>query len=515
MTSSSRVPVLAGLLLACGSLPLLHGCSGSGAVSPLTPANSTKPDSVNSEVSDTVYWVPEALDPPVTDSLNAVALLSKNLGYICGNNGVVLTYDGEKWARLDVGLAKNENFLALAFSGENEGWIVGSHGTLLAYRNGAWTQDPSPTQETLYDIAVTGSRSVWACGANGTLLTYNGVSWGKVPVLEEVPGSSPVTLLDDLYSLDLSDSNNGWAVGARGRLLRYDGAVWTSVASNTTERLNAVHLVSGVQAWAVGAFGTILRFNGTTWNKMGTAYAGVDLFQVRFRREDDGWVTGQDGTILYYDGTKWITQQKPVSKPSLNGLSFHKEEGWMVGSGGTLLRFHAEGDGGKASVQFKGEVVKAPSKDSIGWTLAYSIVNKGSKGSPFLSFEMPVPKGLEAVPERPKGPEPTPGATPKPSPGLPPPIPMGVRSNATPAAVEWKLKDGKVTWDLGPLSPSEARGVTVALREKKDQKWDLPLVMRASLRQQDRASVEAAPLTLLSAPVTPVSTPPTPLPTPR
>jgi len=511
MIPPSRILALAGLLLlACWSLPLLHGCSGSGATSPLTPANSTKPDSVNVEVSDTVYWVPEALTPPVTDSLNAVAVLSKKLGYICGNNGTVLKFDGDKWSRLDVGLAKNENLLALAFSSENEGWMVGSHGTILAYRNGAWTQDPSPTQETLYDIAVTGSRSVWACGANGTLLTYNGVSWGKVPVLEEVPGASPVTLLDDLYGLDLSDANNGWAVGARGRLLRYDGSVWTPVASNTTEKLNAVHVVSGVQAWAVGAFGTILRFNGTTWNKMGTAYAGVDLFQVRFRREDDGWVIGQDGTILYYDGTKWITQQKQASKPSLNGLAFHKEEGWMVGSSGALLKFHASGDGGAAAIQFKGEVAKAPSRDAAGWTLAYSASNKGTKLSAFLTFELPVPKGLEAVPENPKGST----ATPQASPSLPPPIPMGAKPAVTPGALEWKLKDGKVIWELGSLSASESKGMTVVFREKKDQKWDLPLVMKASLKQQDRAAIDAAPITLLAAPASPVPTPPTRFSTP-
>src|SRR5258708_22085117 len=138
-----------------GLLLLLQvGCTGSGAVNPITPKNSSQPDSANSADSDVIYWTSFPLTFTLTDPLNGVFLISKKLGWACGNNGLVLKYDGDTWAKVDTGLAKNENLLAVAFANENEGRIVGSHGTILHYNNGNWNLDDSQTPETLYSVAV-------------------------------------------------------------------------------------------------------------------------------------------------------------------------------------------------------------------------------------------------------------------------------------------------------------------------------------------------------------------------
>src|SRR5258708_2590220 len=126
-------------------LPLVFevGCTGSGAVNPITPKNSSQPHSAPSADSDVIYWTSFPVTFTLTDPLNGVALLSKKLGWACGNNGVVLQYDGETWAKVDTGLAKSENLFALAFASENEGWMVGSRGTILHYNNGNWSLDDS------------------------------------------------------------------------------------------------------------------------------------------------------------------------------------------------------------------------------------------------------------------------------------------------------------------------------------------------------------------------------------
>jgi photosystem II stability/assembly factor-like uncharacterized protein len=338
-------------------------------------------------------------------------MVSKKLGWACGNNGLVLKWDGETWSKVETGFAKNENLMAVAFADENEGWMVGSHGIILHYNNGTWSQDNSPTQEMLYAVAVTPARTVWVVGSNGAILTYNGITWGTVPAVSS-GASTPTTIVDDIYGISLSSQNNGWAVGNHGLILHYDGQKWTSYpASPSTERLNSVSAINDVQAWIVGAYGTILRFNGTSWNKMGSAFSGIDLYQIHMKSDDDGWAIGQDGTILYYDGGRWISHQKPLGKPSLNALSFYKDMGFMVGQSGAILKFQPNGEMTQFSFLFKGTVSKHPSKDNPYWTITYTLMNQSPKASPLVTFELPIPKGLEAYQPTPT-PTPQPGATP-------------------------------------------------------------------------------------------------------
>lgn len=497
------------------------GCTGSGAVSPLTPTKATQPDASTaaSEDSAVVYWTSFPVTYTLTDPLNGVCLVNKKLGWACGNNGQVLKWDGETWSKVDTGLAKNENLMAVAFADENEGWITGTHGVILHYNNGTWTQDTSPTQEVLYSIAVTPSRNVWVAGSNGTLLIYNGISWGKVPAVSQ-SGGTPVTVADDIYGISLYGQNNGWAVGNRGLILSFDGQKWQPYpASPSTEKLNSVSVINEVQAWAVGAFGTILRFNGTSWNKMGSAFSGFDLYRVWMKSDDDGWAVGQDGTIIYYDGSRWISHQKPEGKPSLNAVAFYKDMGFMVGQNGAILKFEPNGEMAKFSFLFKGAVSKEPSKENPYWTFTYSLQNQSPKASPLVSFEVPIPKGFELY-----LPKPTPTSTPAgtltpgmpsatPTPlttGGPTPPPQTGSATASPktssapsgktvlaAAVSWTVKDDKLQGEIGNIASSELKTVTFQFKDKKGEKKEYPVLLKAVLKSTDKVIAEAAPVTLV------------------
>ena len=492
-------------------------------MNPLTPSKSTQADSSTAEDSDVIYWAAFPVTFTVTDPLNGVFLVSKNLGWACGNNGLVLKYDGESWSKVDTGFAKNENLLAVTFADENNGWMVGSHGTILSYKNGAWAQDDSGTQEILYSVAVTRSKTVWVVGSNGTILTYNGVSWGKIGALgSETTGAASTTITEDLYGVGLSDQNNGWAVGNRGTILRYDGQKWQPyAASPSTERLNSVSVISDVQAWIVGAFGNILRYNGTTWNKMGSAFSGFDLYQIFMKDDNDGWATGQDGTLIYYDGSRWISHQKPAAKPSLNSVSFYKDLGFVVGSNGTILKFQPNGELSKFSFLFKGEVAKKPTKANPYWTVSYTLMNQSPKTSSFAVFEFPMPKGFE--PYQPKIRPPLrsrlrwrgllfPWRLPRRrpvvmgavTPALSPLPGQNTVHAASAVAGAWKMKDNNLDWEIGTVASSEMKTVTVLLREKKDEKKSYPVVLKAVLKSNDQVLTEASPVTLLAVdPLTP------------
>ncbi|HET9869725.1 MAG TPA: hypothetical protein VFR02_04395, partial [bacterium] len=446
------------LLLVLGFCALAAGCTGSGAVNPLTPQQATVADTASASSSDVIYWTSFPVTFANSDSLNGVDLVSSKSGWACGNNGLILRYDGQTWSKVKLGLAQSENFMAVGFADDGNGWIVGTHGAILGYKGGSWSLAPSPTQQNLYGLTVLPDRTAWAVGANGTLLRYNGVSWSVVDLGKLDP---PVT--DDLNDVNLSDSNNGWAVGNNGVILRYDGQSWKPFAAPpTTERLNSVSTLNNLQAWIVGAYGTILRFNGTTWSSLGTAFSGFDLYQVFMRGESDGWAVGQNGTILYYDGSRWISHPKPDSKPSLNALSFSGDTGFAMGQAGAIYQFHAKGESPQFSFLFKGELSKPTAPDQA-VTLTYTVLNQTLKTSPEVSLELDLPKGFKPLVEGTPTPgpsvSPTPAASPTstPQPSLTPGVPLpGVagRTLASTASIAltsgWKLDGDKVRWDLGP-----------------------------------------------------------------
>jgi photosystem II stability/assembly factor-like uncharacterized protein len=506
--------IFLGLLL----LPLV-GCSGSGAVNPLTPANASKVDASDNPDSDVIYWSNFPLETPVTDTINAICLVNKKLGWAVGNNGLIMQYDGQTWNKIQTGLAQNQNFMAVGFLNETEGWAVGTQGTILHYNNGQWTQDTSPTQEVLYSIAITASRTVWVVGSNGAILTYNGISWGTV-YANGGTAAAPTTVAD-IYSIGLSDQNSGWAVGNLGLILKYDGQKWTTfTASPTTERLNSVSVLSDVQAWAVGAYGTILNFNGTTWNKQGSAFSGFDLYTISMIDDSNGWLAGQDGTIAFYDGTRWISHVKPDTKPSLNAIAFYKDLGFMVGQNGTFIKFQKGGVPAKFDITFKGAVTEKPSKVHPYWTLTYTLLNQSPKTTAFLDFVMPVPKGFE--PYQPK-------ATPTPSVGqsngaaaatvvavtptviaaatVSTPSTKVVAQVSSPVSGTWMMKDGNLLWELGTITSSESKTITILLVSKKGEKKEYPVVLNASLKTVDQTVTDAAPVTMLVSEPKPVFSP--------
>ena len=509
------------------------GCTGSGAVTPLSPTKASESDTSTTADSDVIYWTSFPVTFTLTDGLNGVFLLNKKLGWACGNNGVVLKYDGDTWDKVDTGLAKNENLMAVAFANETEGWIVGTHGAIIHYNNGSWSLDNSQTEETLYSIAITPSHTAWAVGSNGTILTYNGISWGSISAVSSAAGAATVT--SDIYSVGMSSQNNGWAVGNLGLILRYDGQKWTTyAASPSTERLNSVSVINDVQAWIVGAYGTILRFNGTAWSKIVSAFSGFDLYQIFMKSDDDGWATGQDGTLIYYDGSRWISHQKPEGKPSLNSIAFYKDLGFIVGANGTILKFQPNGEMAKFSFLFKGNVAKQPSKANPYWNVTYTLMNQSPKASPLMTYELAIPKGFEAyqpkatltpngtvLPSSSGGPTPTVGTAASvsqtnvaPSGSATPgsgnvgssPSSLGTPQSggnsaktATVVTGSWKMKGDDLEWEIGNLATSELKTVTVLLQEKKGEKKEYPVLLKAFLVSIDKVMAEAAPVTLLAA----------------
>ncbi|MEN8151376.1 MAG: YCF48-related protein [Planctomycetota bacterium] len=105
-----------------------------------------------------------------------------------------------------------------------------------------------------------------------------------------------------LYDVDFFDEKHGWVVGEKGfaAMTADAGKTWTKVATNTTERLNAVQMIEQGVVYMVGENGvargtvdgeTVVTFRTDTKR---------DLRDLSFTSEHKGFVVGTSGTVLRF-----------------------------------------------------------------------------------------------------------------------------------------------------------------------------------------------------------------------
>lgn len=147
-----------------------------------------------------------------------------------------------------------------------------------------------------------------------------------------------------LSSLSLGSSGADWPMQA-STPAPYD---WTSLSTNITETLTAVHFVDLQTGWVTGTDGAIFQTanGGQSWQRQdsGTTDDLRDLFFLDLNR---GWVVGGKGLILRTTdgGNNWETQTSPRDT-FLHSIHFADEDhGWIAGGHYTFSwpRFRAYG----------------------------------------------------------------------------------------------------------------------------------------------------------------------------
>lgn len=107
-----------------------------------------------------------------------VAFLSPQNGWVVGNLGQILHYNGEKWQEVDSPTRKH--LYSFAFLPSGNGWAVGQEGTILYYAGPQekWTVWPSsPTHRHLSSVVALSEQEVYAVGQGGIILRYDGKEW--------------------------------------------------------------------------------------------------------------------------------------------------------------------------------------------------------------------------------------------------------------------------------------------------------------------------------------------------
>lgn len=221
----------------------------------------------------------------ITDNLNDIWFVDAANGYAVGDGGLVLHFDGTVWATLES--ATTEDLFGVFFIDENMGYAVGSGGTTIKFDTGTWTLETTSNTEDLFDVFALSDSNIWVCGTSKTIGHFDGSEWSFETISNK-----------DFYSIWFTDANNGWAVGKGGRIVYFDGTEWTVQESGVTKDLLSV-CFSGQAGYVVGKSGTFLIYDGYWYSE--AAGSSEELRSV-FVQNDLGLISSVDGTLIANEG---------------------------------------------------------------------------------------------------------------------------------------------------------------------------------------------------------------------
>lgn len=278
-------------------------------------------------------WFPQysyvngnSANPRMTNDIRGVHFISKDTGWAAGADGYLyVTYNGGAlWnARL-----RDFSINAVAFKEPSVGWIAGEGGVVRKFvTQYDWRNLPNAqvgTTETIYDIQPASPDTAFLVGANGTLRrTVNAVQ----------PENKIADILWSAMPFPVSDAS-----------------AWSSVNSNTTESLHAMHFVNANVGFAVGSNRVVLRTNdgGQTWTAttVGATGSGNTWYGVFALNANTAYIVG-DGNgngnnsnlrRTTDGGANWETLATGFSGTIRGFAAISATEGWLVGPSNLIRR---------------------------------------------------------------------------------------------------------------------------------------------------------------------------------
>lgn len=290
---------------------------------------------------DTVQFEWRSLNSGTDAHLYGVHFIDGKHGWAVGSGGAVLSTvnGGNTWK---AGSASRDTLTQVNFATPNNGWAVsigkvhytGSSGASWSLQHNV--RGEGRTAPGILGLHFPNTTHGWAVGGKGTIIrTENGGSrW------------DPQRKLSDkhLWDVYFVDTTHGWIVGEEGEIFHTQdgGERWVQQRSNVEHHLFAVHFQTLTHGWIAGTNGLILHTadGGITWNQQKTP-TNLTLRDIAFRDEKRGWAVGESGLILHTtdSGATWNRYPSPAIH-NLQEIHLQKNEGWIVGAKGTILRSH-------------------------------------------------------------------------------------------------------------------------------------------------------------------------------
>jgi photosystem II stability/assembly factor-like uncharacterized protein len=293
--------------------------------------------------------------------LYSVYFVNQNYGWITGESNVIKksTDGGQSWNNTAFHGSSASIWYCIRFVNDNEGYAAGCTYIVDRYiSNWALTTNGGNSWEwqTSWGNDYSSTRAVFFLNEN--LGWTVGPRNGTGPIYKTTTGITGFSWFsgrpEPLYSIHFVDADKGWCVGSNGVIYvtSNGGNDWTAQNSGTTKMLKSVCFINSANGWAVG-YGEdqaiILKTTngGDTWNNA-LPPSVKKLNSVTFINENTGWSCGRmastpndNGVILFTSdgGINWQEQYVDSSCAEFYEIDIlNNTTGWVVGSGGTLLK---------------------------------------------------------------------------------------------------------------------------------------------------------------------------------
>jgi photosystem II stability/assembly factor-like uncharacterized protein len=278
------------------------------------------------------------LNTGTVENLNSVHFIDTLIGYVAGNNGLILftTDKGENWTTQTSGTS--QNLLAINFVDADTGYVVGANGTILKTVNAGatWIAQTSGTTEQLNAIQFSTGVNInrgFAVGNGGTILRTidGGATWTV-----EVSGTTA-----NLNGVGVSGVNQATVVGDNGTVLRKSSNLGAFVAqiSGTTQNLNACQMRSSARINIVGNGGVVLRSTNSGANYLAVGPGVSTNFTSAFARTNTAIIVVGDGGATYRTTNSGVTWSNQNPNIFVNATDFYSgTAGIAVGDGGTIYK---------------------------------------------------------------------------------------------------------------------------------------------------------------------------------
>jgi len=278
--------------------------------------------------SVTAQWTPVSV--PTKYNLNSISVIEGTSGWIVGDKGTMLYLDYGSW--LSYPALTDQNLYSVFLLNPSEGWAVGSKGTILHLVDKKWVKVESPTRQDLNSVCFSSADNGFAVGNNGTFLYYRNGIWEMAERM--TPGH--------YYTVTIKNNHVYFAGGRENitvPLMRADNTgnyQFTKLHDPGYYEITGLSMPEANLVWAVGKPGTILHNDGSGWEKVETGEKFPSLTGIYFTTKDEGIVVGYGGTIMTYTSEGWLKENSDVSV-KLNGTVISGGTCYAVGNSGTLL----------------------------------------------------------------------------------------------------------------------------------------------------------------------------------
>lgn len=305
---------------------------------------------------------PTQTPAPITNTLRSVAMVSATDGWIVGDSGTILQWDGSRWRAVKSPTTNNlysialvspndslavggnypdtnllrwdgtqwilwktfPNVRVMSMASVSEGWGLDDLDNIVHWDGNDWTITFTP--RAMFTSFIAGAvNNVWATLNNGvkgygpgTVLHWDGHKWQELYPTDAEGNGLSLMLLDVVSATDIWAIGTAWQPGKTGnfyvwkavsgkdqQFFHWNGTTWDLVNNPSKVSLSQIIMVSPTDGWGVGDSGAILHWDGSSWNLVSSSTTS-DLHSVALASSIDGWAVGDKGTILRWNGSEWI-----------------------------------------------------------------------------------------------------------------------------------------------------------------------------------------------------------------